>query len=74
MYLSHLYHLRYHVTCTIIGSLQKAIAHFETFHQLSARNKWHTTSGEGLHGIACEHLRRVYTSMAEEVHVHVHDV
>ena len=47
------------------GELSKALSHLETFYQLARRHKWHTESGDGLHEIACEHLRRVYTALAE---------
>ena len=50
------------------GDLEKATSHMETFHHLSRHGKWHTDSGDNLHDIACEHLRRVYTSIAEQVH------
>ena len=47
------------------GELTNALSHLETFYQLARRHKWHTDSGDGLHEIACEHLRRVYTTLAE---------
>ena len=39
----------------------------ETFHELAANHSWHTEGGESLHRIACEHLRRIYTSIADKV-------
>ena len=48
-----------------IGDLEKAALHMETFHHLSRQHKWHTDS---VHDIACEHLRRIYTSIAEQVY------
>ena len=50
-----------------VGDLHKAASHLETFHRLALKHKWHTDNGDSLHEIACEHLRRVYTSIAEEV-------
>ena len=49
------------------GDLSKAAFHMEIFHQLTSKYKWHTDSGDSFHEIACEHLRRIYTSIAEEV-------
>ncbi len=37
------------------------------FQELAHKHKWHTDSGDSLYEIACEHLRRVYTSLAEKV-------
>ena len=45
----------------------EACQHLETFHGLAHKHHWHTEGGESLHQVACEHLRRVYTKMAEEV-------
>lgn len=39
----------------------------ETFQQLASKQKWHTDSGDSFNDISCEHLRRIYTSIAEEV-------
>ena len=49
------------------GDLEKAASHMETFHHLCRQHKWHTESGDSLHDIACEHLRRIYTAFAEQV-------
>ena len=51
----------------LAGELHSALSHLETFYQLARRHKWHTESGEGLHEISCEHLRRVYTLIADQV-------
>ena len=51
----------------VLGDLERAASHMETFHHLSHHGKWHTESGDNLHDIACEHLRRIYTSIAEQV-------
>jgi len=53
----------------VIGDLVKAIEHLETFHKLAHKHKWHTDSGDSLHEISCEHLRRVYTKLATELTV-----
>ena len=41
--------------------------HLETFYKLARKHKWHTDSGDSLHEISCEHLRRLYTKLAETV-------
>ncbi|XP_002737930.1 tetratricopeptide repeat protein 29-like [Saccoglossus kowalevskii] len=44
----------------------KAAEHFETFYKLCSRNKsWRTTDGGSLHAMSCDHLMRLYTTMAE---------
>ena len=50
-----------------LDDLQTAVEHMETFHELTSINNWHTESGENLYRISCEHLRRIYTSIAEKV-------
>lgn len=47
----------------------KAASHMEIFHQLARKHNWHTDSGDSYHEIVCEHLRRIYTSIAEEVQI-----
>ena len=49
------------------GDLDKAASHMGTFQELAHKHKWHTDSGDSLYEIACEHLRRIYTSLAERV-------
>ena len=49
------------------GDLVKAVEHLETFYKLARKHKWHTDSGDSLHEISCEHLRRLYTKLAETV-------
>ncbi len=49
------------------GEHSKASHHMETFHGLARKHKWFTDNGEELHKIACEHLRRMYTKIAEQV-------
>eukprot|EP00731_Ephydatia_muelleri_P031357 Em0022g871a len=48
--------------------LEKACHHFEVFHQLAKKYKWHSEEGDSLHAVACEHLRRIYTSIAERMY------
>ncbi len=52
---------------SIVGNLTKASFHMEVFHQLAREYRWHTESGDSLHEISCEHLRRLYTLIAHEV-------
>ena len=47
----------------------KAVEHLEIFYKLARTHKWHTDSGDGLHEISCEHLRRLYTKLAETVSI-----
>lgn len=42
-----------------------AAAHFEDFYALTSSKDWLTKDSIALHSQACEHLRRLYTSMAE---------
>lgn len=51
----------------VSGDLTKAAHHMEIFHELAGKHKWHTETGDSFHEIACEHLRRIYTAIAEEV-------
>lgn len=53
--------------CSHPGNFHKASDHLEVFHQLARKQKWHTESGDSLYEIACGHLRRVYTNIAEQV-------
>ena len=52
-----------------IGELVKAAGHFEEYKKVASKHKWCTDMGDSVHEIACEHLRRVYTSMAKQVRV-----
>ncbi|XP_070553765.1 tetratricopeptide repeat protein 29-like isoform X2 [Ptychodera flava] len=46
----------------------KAAEHFETFYKLASRNThWRTEEGLSLHAMSCDHLRRLYTEMAENL-------
>ncbi len=56
-----------YVFVLIIDEFEGSMKHLLQFYDLTRLNKWHTDSGERLHPIACEHLRRVYTKMAGKV-------
>ena len=45
----------------------RAAGHFEVYQKLARKHKWCTDTGESVFEISCEHLRRVYTSMAKQV-------
>ena len=49
------------------GDLQRAAGHFEAYRRLAGKWKWCSESGDSVFEIACEHLRRVYTSLAKQV-------
>lgn len=53
--------------CVSVGELQKAAGHLEVFQKLAHKYRWHTDSGDSQYEMTCEHLRRVYTSIAEKV-------
>ncbi|XP_038055476.1 tetratricopeptide repeat protein 29-like [Patiria miniata] len=45
---------------------QEAVEHFESFDELTSKNPdWTNAEGQSLHSEACEHLRRLYTTIAE---------
>ena len=52
---------------SLSDDLDKAVEHMEIFYELTSANNWHTENGENLYRIACEHLRRIYTTIAEKV-------
>lgn len=45
-----------------------AAGHFEEYYTLAKEKKWKTEEGISLHAEACEHLRRLYTAIAETHH------
>jgi tetratricopeptide (TPR) repeat protein len=49
------------------GDLQRAAGNFEAYRRLAGKWKWCSESGDSVFEIACEHLRRVYTSMAKQI-------
>lgn len=50
-----------------LGDLFKAVEYLESFYNLTKGRLWQTDSGENLHSLSCEHLRRVYTTISDEV-------
>ncbi|XP_072170818.1 tetratricopeptide repeat protein 29-like [Diadema setosum] len=48
--------------------LTAAANHFEAFYTLTDAKEWMTSDNTSLHSVACEHLRRLYTAMAETFH------
>ena len=44
-----------------------AIGYFEAYYKLTKGRVWQNDDGEDLHANSCEHLRRVYTTIAEQV-------
>ncbi|XP_071847105.1 tetratricopeptide repeat protein 29-like [Apostichopus japonicus] len=42
-----------------------AAAHFEEYYTLAKEKQWKTEEGISLHSEACEHLRRLYTAIAD---------
>lgn len=49
------------------GDLFKAAEYLESFYNLTKGRLWQTDDGENLHSLSCGHLRRVYTTMADQV-------
>jgi tetratricopeptide (TPR) repeat protein len=49
------------------GELKKAAGHFEVYQKLAHKHKWCTDTGLSVYEVSCEHLRRVYTSMAKQI-------
>lgn len=49
------------------GDLIKAAEYLESFYNLTKGRLWQTDNGDNLHSLSCSHLRRVYTTMADEI-------
>lgn len=49
------------------GDMAKAAQYFESFYNLTKGRLWQTDSGENMHSLSCDHLRRVYSTIADEV-------
>ncbi|EDO47081.1 predicted protein, partial [Nematostella vectensis] len=49
------------------GDLHKAAEYFESFYNLTKGRIWQMDSGENLHSMSCENLRRVYTAISDLV-------
>ena len=53
-----------------IGQFDLAAEHFEAFYNLAnPKLGWMTDEGQNLRSVACEHLRRLYTAIAQSSHV-----
>ena len=57
-------------SATLKGAYSDAARHFEHFYALTKSNEWYTNDGQNLVTLASDCLRRIYTTMAEEVHHH----
>ena len=51
--------------CSSPGEFAAAADHFEAFYELTSSKDWSTEDSSALHSQSCEHLRRLYTTMAD---------
>uniref|UniRef100_A0A8C3RPC6 Tetratricopeptide repeat protein 29 n=1 Tax=Chelydra serpentina TaxID=8475 RepID=A0A8C3RPC6_CHESE len=49
------------------GQFMKAAEHYETFHQLTLGRMWKDETGHSYNSLACEHLWRIYTLLADKM-------
>nr|XP_060632184.1 tetratricopeptide repeat protein 29 [Anolis sagrei ordinatus] len=49
------------------GQFLKAIEHYEAFHQLTVGRMWKDDTGRTFNSLACEHLWRIYTLLADKM-------
>ncbi|XP_042326640.1 tetratricopeptide repeat protein 29 isoform X2 [Sceloporus undulatus] len=49
------------------GQFLKAIEHYEAFHQLTVGRIWKDDTGRTFNTLACEHLWRIYTLLADKM-------
>ncbi|XP_033016820.1 tetratricopeptide repeat protein 29 [Lacerta agilis] len=49
------------------GQFLKAVEHYEAFYQLTVGRIWKDDTGKTLTSLACEHLWRIYTLLAEKM-------
>uniref|UniRef100_A0A674JM71 Tetratricopeptide repeat protein 29 n=1 Tax=Terrapene triunguis TaxID=2587831 RepID=A0A674JM71_9SAUR len=49
------------------GQFMKAAEHYETFHQLTLGRMWNDETGHTYNSLACEHLWRIYTLLADKM-------
>uniref|UniRef100_A0A8D0GRY7 Tetratricopeptide repeat protein 29 n=1 Tax=Sphenodon punctatus TaxID=8508 RepID=A0A8D0GRY7_SPHPU len=49
------------------GQLMKAAEHYEAFHQLTVGRMWRDERGQSHNLLACEHLWRIYTLLADKM-------
>ncbi|NXW65647.1 TTC29 protein, partial [Eurystomus gularis] len=49
------------------GHKMKATEHYESFYQLTEGSTWKDETGRTYDSLACEHLRRIYTILADKM-------
>ncbi|NXG17950.1 TTC29 protein, partial [Grallaria varia] len=49
------------------GHVMKAAEHYEAFYQLTERSSWKDETGHTYNSLACEHLWRIYTLLADKM-------
>ncbi|XP_066488519.1 tetratricopeptide repeat protein 29 [Tiliqua scincoides] len=49
------------------GQFLKAVEHYEAFYQLTVGRVWKDDTGQNLNTVACEHLWRIYTLLADKM-------
>ncbi|NXI35658.1 TTC29 protein, partial [Galbula dea] len=49
------------------GHIMKAAEHYEAFYQLTAGSTWKDVTGHTYNSLACEHLWRIYTLLADKM-------
>ncbi|KAF7244086.1 Tetratricopeptide repeat protein 29, partial [Varanus komodoensis] len=49
------------------GQFLKAVEHYEAFYQLTVGRIWKDDTGQTFNSLACEHLWRVYTLLADKM-------
>ncbi|XP_020638651.1 tetratricopeptide repeat protein 29 isoform X2 [Pogona vitticeps] len=49
------------------GQFLKAVEHYEAFHQLTVGRIWKDDTGQTYNSVACEHLWRIYTLLADKM-------
>ncbi|NXS53609.1 TTC29 protein, partial [Brachypteracias leptosomus] len=49
------------------GHIMKATEHYETFYQLTEGSTWKDETGRTYNSLACEHLWRIYTLLADKM-------
>ncbi|KAF1458905.1 Tetratricopeptide repeat protein 29, partial [Pygoscelis antarcticus] len=49
------------------GHVRKAAEHYEAFYQLTEGSTWKDETGHTYNSLACEHLWRIYTLLADKM-------
>ncbi|NWQ76370.1 TTC29 protein, partial [Columbina picui] len=49
------------------GHIMKAAEHYEAFYELTKDNPWKDETGHTYHSLACKHLWRIYTLLADKM-------